>query len=261
MDDLNRAIFKGCEYLLRRQKPSEGFWNDELEADSTLTSEYLLLRRFLEKTDPLKEQKAVNYLRDCQLPDGGWNIYYQGPSEISATVKAYLALKLAGISPQEPFMKRARQRVLEMGGIFNANVFTKITLALFGQYDWRWIPAIPVEIMLFPRSFYFNIYEMSYWSRTTLIPLMVITAHRPLYRLPEPYGLKELYPEPEGKPNYNYPRNREWLSWENFFLQFDTLLKVYEKSPLIRLRRRALEEAHRWIREHMQGEGGLGAIY
>jgi len=261
VDDLNRAIFKGCEYLLRRQEPSEGFWIDELEADSTLTSEYLLLRRFLEKTDPIKEQKAVNYLRDCQLPDGGWNIYYQGPSEISATVKAYFALKLAGISPQEPFMKRARQRVLEMGGIFNANVFTKITLALFGQYDWRWIPTIPVEIMLFPRSFYFNIYEMSYWSRTTLIPLMVITAHRPLYRLPEPYGLKELYPEPEGEPKFNYPRNGKWLSWENFFLHFDTLLKVYEKSPLIRLRRRALEEAHRWIREHMQGEGGLGAIY
>ena len=135
-----------------------GIGLQNLKPDTTLTAEYLLLRRFLDRVDPERERKAVRYLRAMQLPDGGWPIFYGGPSEISASVKAYFALKLSGIPADEPCMLRARDRIPAMGGVVCVNVFTKITLALFEQYDWKGIPSMPPEIMLLPRRFYFSIY-------------------------------------------------------------------------------------------------------
>ncbi|HSV89656.1 MAG TPA: prenyltransferase/squalene oxidase repeat-containing protein, partial [Nitrospiraceae bacterium] len=164
VDALDDAVRRSQAWLLSKQHASEGYWVAELEADTTLTAEYLLLRRFLDRVDPERERKAVRYLRAMQLPDGGWPIFYGGPSEISASVKAYFALKLSGISADEPCMLRARDRILAMGGVVCVNVFTKITLALFEQYDWKGVPSMPPEIMLLPRRFYFSIYAISYWS-------------------------------------------------------------------------------------------------
>src|SRR5680860_1909246 len=180
MSALESALQKGEDWLLGMQDPEQGFWVEELEADTTLTSEYVMLRRFLDMVDPERERKATRYLLHTQLEDGGWPIFSGGPSEISASVKAYFALKLTGVSLDEPVMQRARDLILGKGGVVQANVFTKITLALFGQYDWRGIPCMPPEIFLAPQWFYFNLYAISYWSRAVIIPLLIIFAHRPV---------------------------------------------------------------------------------
>lgn len=266
------AIRRTQAYLLSVHDRSEGFWVDELEADSTLTSEYIMLRRFLGVVDPAKEKKAVQYLITVQLPEGGWPIYYGGPSEISATVKAYFALKLAGVSKDEPFMMKAREIVLSKGGVVSANVFTKISLALFGQYDWRGIPTMPPEIILLPLWFPFNIYEISYWSRTVLVPLLIIFAKKPLCAVPKAAHIDELYCT-RGKKHYRFKKSKSLFSRRNFFLTMDSLLKLYEKQPfpplqklyekhsLPSLRQKAITKAKEWLLDHITGEGGLGAIY
>src|SRR6185503_984253 len=180
VDTLDDAIRRSQAWFLSRQHPAEGYWVAELEADTTLTAEYLMLRRFLDRVDPERERRALYYLRAMQLPDGGWPIFYGGPSEISASVKAYFALKISGISADEPSMLRARDCIVGMGGVVCTNVFTKITLALFEQYDWKGIPSMPPEIMLLPKRFYFSIYAITYWSRAVLIPLLVVFPNPPV---------------------------------------------------------------------------------
>lgn len=263
-DAIDDAIRRSQTWFLNRQH-AEGYWVAELEADTTLTSEYIMLRRFLDRVDPDREEKAVRYLKATQLPDGGWPIYYGGPSEISASVKAYFALKLTGVSAEEPFMVRAKERILAMGGVVHANVFTKIALALFDQYDWEGVPHMPVEIMLLPKKFYFNVYAISYWSRAVLIPLLIVFAHRPVCRISHEQGIDELYPVPRRTIRYwKYPpfnKDQDWFTPHNFFVALDALLKVYDRVPLRALRRKALKKAADWMLEHMKGTGGLGAIY
>lgn len=238
-----------------------GFWVAELETDSTLTSEYLMFRRFLGKVDESKQRKAVAYLRETQLPEGGWNIYYGGPSHLSTTIKAYFALKLSGHSRDEPFMRRAREVILDQGGLLRANVFTKFALAIFGQIDWRGVPAMPIELFLLPRWSFFNMYEISYWSRTVLAPLMIIYAHKPVVPVPDGADLKELRDDLKPTHDYCFPRDTQLHSWRNLFLAADRLLHWYEWHPLPGFRRRAMERATTWMLARMQGEGGLGAIY
>jgi squalene-hopene/tetraprenyl-beta-curcumene cyclase len=259
--DLSVAIQRASSYVLGMQDPGQGYWADELEADSTLTSEYIMLRYFLGKVDRQKQAKAVHYLRDRQLPDGGWAIYYGGPSEISASIKAYFALKLTGISPAEPFMKKARELILAKGGVLKANVFTKIALALFGQFDWRGIPTMPTEIIFLPNWFYFNLYEVSYWSRAVIAPLLIIFVFKPLCRIPTELGIEELYGEPRHQIKKYFKKDPQWFTWKNFFLTIDQILKVYDRLIPTVLRRRAIKKAADWMIAHMRGEGGLGAIY
>ncbi|HSF68472.1 MAG TPA: squalene--hopene cyclase [Nitrospiraceae bacterium] len=265
VDALDDAVRRSQAWLLSRQHASEGYWVAELEADTTLTAEYLMLRRFLDRVDPERERKAVRYLCAMQLPDGGWPIFYGGPAEISASVKAYFALKLSGISASEPFMLRARDRILAMGGVVCANVFTKITLALFEQYDWKGIPSMPPEIMLLPKRFYFSIYAISYWSRAVLIPLLVVFANQPACRIPREQGIDELYVVPRSQIQYRdvppFNKDRRWFTSHNFFIQLDRVLKLYDRMPLSWLRERALQKAVTWMLEHIKGIGGLGAIY
>ncbi len=265
MSALDSALQKGENWLLGLQDPERGFWVEELEADTTLTSEYVMLRRFLDLVDLERERKAVRYLLHTQLEDGGWPIFSGGPADISASVKAYFALKLAGISPDEPVMQRARDLIHRKGGVVQANVFTKITLALFGQYDWRGIPCMPPEIFLAPQWFYFNLYAVSYWSRAVIIPLLIIFAHRPFCAISKEQGIDELFLQPRQEVDYAHvpPLHRDstLLSWRNFFVWVDGLLRLYEAYPIKALRKKALKSAQTWMIDHMDGEGGLGAIY
>ena len=261
---IDDAVRKSQAWFFRQQD-SQGFWAAELEADSTLTSEYLMLRRFLGVVDQAREAKAVRYLRAAQLPDGGWPIYTGGPSEISASVKAYFALKLVGVSAEQPFMLRAKDGILAKGGVVAANVFSKITLALFGQYDWRGVPSMPPEVMFFPKRFYFSIYAMSYWSRAVLVPLLIVFAHKPLCRLEPHQGISELYLTPPAQVSYRHERpfNRDAavFTWRNCFITVDACLKLYDRLPVRPFRRLALGRAAAWMLDHMKGRGGLGAIY
>lgn len=258
-DPLDEAIERAQSRLLAIQDPA-GFWAAELEADSTLTSEYIMLRHLLGKVDEAKQRKAAAYLRDTQLPDGGWNIYYGGPSHLSTTVKAYFALKLCGSSKEEPFMRRAREVILSQGGLFRANVFTKLTLALFGQFDWRGVPAMPIELFLLPKQSFFNMHAISYWSRTVLTPLMIIFAHKPVTPVPAGADLMELRVGPTPKHDYWFPRDPQPLTMRNLFLTADRLLRWYEWHSVPYLRRLAMERATEWMLRRM-GEGGLGGIY
>jgi squalene-hopene/tetraprenyl-beta-curcumene cyclase len=261
---IDDAVRKSQAWFFRRQDP-QGYWVAELEADSTLTSEYLMLRRFVGREDKERETKAVGYLRSAQLADGGWPIYSGGPSEISASVKAYFALKLVGISADEPFMRKAKECILAKGGVVAANVFTKITLALFGQYDWRGVPSMPPEVLFFPRRFYFSVYAMSYWSRAVLIPLLIVFTHRPLCRVEARRGIDELYVTPPDRIDYRreipLKRDEAWCTWRNVFVTLDRLFKLYERLPVHPFREAALAKAAAWMIDHMKGSGGLGAIY
>ncbi|WP_080888544.1 squalene--hopene cyclase [Nitrospira japonica] len=265
VDTLDESIKRSQSWFLSRQHQSEGYWVAELEADTTLTAEYLMLRRFLDRVDPERERKAVLYLRSAQLPDGGWPIYRGGPSEISASVKAYFALKISGVSADEPYMLRARDRILAMGGVVQANVFTKITLALFEQYDWQGVPSMPPEIMLLPKRFYFSIYAISYWSRAVLIPLLIVFANQPVCRLPKEQGIDELFVTPRTTIRYRqfppFNKDQGWFTPHNVFVVLDAVLKLYDRMPLAWVREKSLHRAASWMLEHMAGSGGLGAIY
>src|SRR5438309_777387 len=263
-DAVDEAIKRSQQWLLQRQTEA-GYWVHELEADTTLTAEYLMLRRFLGLVDPEKERKAVRYLIDAQVPEGGWPIYYGGPSEISASVKAYFALKLCGVSAAEPFMEKARTMILSKGGVVGANVFTKIALALFDQYDWRGIPSMPAEIVLLPPRFIFSLYALSYWSRTVLTPLLIIFHYKPVCRVLKEQGIDELYcPAREwvdfrSEPPFRKDPSR--FTWRNFFITLDGVLRFYERVVPQGLRKKAVARAAQWMIERMEGDGGLGAIY
>jgi squalene-hopene/tetraprenyl-beta-curcumene cyclase len=261
---LHDAIRRAQQWLLGRQCEA-GYWIHELEVDTTLTSEFLMLRRFMGFRDPGKEAKAVRYLIQSQLSEGGWPIYFGGPPEISASVKAYFALKLAGISGDEPFMQKARAAILERGGVVGTNVFTKIALTLFDQYDWRGIPTMPAELTLLPPWFYFNLYALSYWSRTVLVPLLIIFATKPVCHIPQEQGIDELYCIPRAQVNFRRQpplrKDRRWLTWRNVFITLDGLLRVYDQLVPRWVRNKGVEQASRWVLQRIRGEGGLGAIY
>ena len=265
VEAIDEALQRGESWFLKQQNREAGYWVAELEADTTLTSEYIMLRRFLNLVDSEREKKAMRYLIQTQLENGGWPIYSGGPADQSASVKAYFALKLCGVSAEEPFMERARRLILDNGGVVSANVFSKIALALFGQYDWRGIPSMPPEIILAPQWFYFNVYAVSYWSRVVIIPLLIIFAHRPLCRISKEQGIEELYVKSPDHIQYSeeppFKRDAVWLSWRNFFVWLDAVLKLYETYPIKSLRKGALKKAEAWMIDHIQGDGGLGAIY
>ncbi|MBI3456802.1 MAG: squalene--hopene cyclase [Candidatus Rokubacteria bacterium] len=256
---VGHAIQRSQEHLLKLQDPA-GFWLGELEADSTITAEYLLLRHLLGTPDPALEVKAVRYLRERQGADGAWNLYEGGAGDISASIKAYFAMKMAGVPPTDAAMVRAREWILAHGGPVQANVFTKITLALFGQYPWGGVPAMPVEIMLLPRWAYFNIYAISYWSRTVIVPLLIIMDRRPVHLLPPERGLEELWAHHLHLEDPAYAR-KGWVSWKNFFIGVDGVVKAWEGYGPRPWRARGIRAAHDWLVPRVSAPGGLGGIY
>lgn len=260
VQEIREAIDNSRQWLLNRQHP-DGYWVGELEADTTLESYYIMFLTMLGKKDDPRIPKLAATLLDEQLPSGGWNIYHGGPAEISNSVLTYTALKIAGIPTDDPAMVRARKVIREMGGPIKANTYTKFHLAFFGQYDWKYVPAVPPEIVMIPKISPFHIYDMSSWSRAIFIPLSVIYALKPHCPLPPERGVDELYPEGgREKANLNLPRDPKLLSWRNFFLLTDKALKVAEKFPIGPARRAALKRAEKWMLNRFDKSGGLGAI-
>jgi len=256
---LEKAIERGANHLLSLQAV-EGYWQGELEADSTLESDYIYYLYVLGKADPERIVKLANYVRQRQLPDGGWSIYPGGPSELNATCKAYFALKLAGDSPYAPNLVRAREMVHRLGGLEHSNSYVRFYLALVGAVSWDLVPSIPPELMLIPHWFIFNIYEMSSWTRGIVIPMAVLSSLRPNWRLPEHAHVDELFKDPERK-SAALDWSDQLLSWKNVFLAVDRGFKLYEKFPWKPFRQRAIREAKEWMLNHIERTEGLAAIY
>jgi squalene-hopene/tetraprenyl-beta-curcumene cyclase len=256
---LESSIERGANHLLSLQT-EEGYWLGELEADTTLESDYIYYLFVLGKADPDRIAKLATYVRRRQLEDGGWSIYPGGPSELNATCKAYFALKLAGDPIDSPHMNRARASVHNLGGLELTNSYTRFYLALVGAVGWELVPAIPPELMLLPNWFYINIYEFSSWTRAIVIPMMILSALRPNWKLPERAQVDELFKDPTRK-RAAFDWSKQLISWRNFFLALDRGLKFYERLPWKPLRQRALREAKSWVLDHMERSEGLGTIY
>ncbi len=258
-EKIETAVKNGAEYLLSVQA-EEGYWHGELEADTTLESDYIYYLYVLGKAEPARIAKLANYVRQKQLPDGGWPIYPNGPSELNATCKAYFALKLAGDSPDSAHLAKARDAVHRLGGLEHTNSYVRFYLALVGAVGWELVPAIPPELMLLPNWFYLNIYEMSSWTRGIVIPMSILSSLRPDFRLPEHARVDELFKDPSQK-TAAFSWSKQLVSWKNLFLAVDRGLKLYEKLPWKPLRNKALREAKQWMVEHMERTDGLAAIY
>ena len=258
--DLDQAIAEAAHALTGLQQ-ADGHFVFELEADATIPSEYILLKHFLGEPDPAIEAKIANYLRRTQGSDGGWPMLHNGTANVSATVKAYFALKLAGDPIEAPHMRRARERVLAMGGAAQANVFTRTTLALFGAVPWRAVPVMPVEIMLLPRWFPFHLGKISYWARCTLVPLMVLAALKPRARNPRGLTIDELFVTPPAVER-NWSKGPDPVQpWSMLFGLLDRVLRKVEPFFPARGRARAIALALAYVKERLNGEDGLGAIY
>jgi squalene-hopene/tetraprenyl-beta-curcumene cyclase len=256
-EKLEQAITKAREALIALQH-EDGCWCFELEADCTIPAEYIIMMHYMGEVDEKLQDKLAVYLREHQADHGGWPLFHGGAFDISSSVKAYYALKLAGDSPDAVHMVKAREAILAHGGAARSNVFTRMTLALFNQLPWRGVPFTPVEIMLFPRWFFFHISKVSYWSRTVMIPLSILCTLKPKAKNPNQVQIQELFTTPPEKEKQYFPF-RSSLNY--LFLQLDRLGRLVE--PLIpkRIRKQALKKAEEWFVERLNGTDGLGAIF
>jgi squalene-hopene/tetraprenyl-beta-curcumene cyclase len=260
--DLDNAISQAQKNLLGLQKP-DGYWVGELMVDSTLVSDMVAYHHWDGSVDKKWERKAIAHLFSMQLPDGGWNIYYGGPAEVNATIKAYLALKLAGVRVTDPRMLHARQVALSLGGLPRMNTFSKLYLALLGLFPWEFVPTIPCEVILIGKWFHVNFWEMSNWSRGMLVPLAIINHFKPTRPL-DHVNLDELYPEGIHERDLAPAPDPEKISWRNFFLWLDRLHKFAEwfaEHKIHPFRKLALKKAERWMLERFEGSDGLAAIF
>ena len=253
------AIGRAQEYLLSIQYP-DGYWWGELESNPTMEAEYLLLTYFLEAVDQARWQKLTNYILSKQREDGSWGQYYGAPGDISTSVECYFALKLAGVQPGSPEMTRAREFILSKGGVPKVRTFTKIWLALFGQWDWKGTPAMPSELIFLPSWFPFNIYEFASWARATIVPMTIILTERPVRPVPEWARIDDLYPVPRERTDYSLPKAGRIWSWRRFFYSTDRLVRLYQKLPVKPGRQQAMRKAARWIVSHQEADGSWGGI-
>jgi squalene-hopene/tetraprenyl-beta-curcumene cyclase len=256
-DRLESALEQTRDWLLAQQA-EEGYWVAELEGDTILESEYILLMTFLgREADPVCA-RCARYIEDHQLSGGGWAIYPGGPTDISASVKAYFALKLTGHSPEEPAMERARWAILEAGGAAACNSFTRFYLALLGQIGYDECPCVPPELILIPPRWRFSLSAMSAWTRTIVVPLSIMSYSKPVRDLGPDRGIAELFLGGDRHPSRGTARG---LSWTSFFLRLDGVFKWLDRHAPAAWRRLAIRAAHRWMLEHCEDTDGLGAIF
>jgi squalene-hopene/tetraprenyl-beta-curcumene cyclase len=261
LDRVREAVDRSKDWLLGQQH-ADGYWCGELEADVMLEADYIYLHTLLGTGDQGKMSRAINEILRHQNDDGGWSLYPGGPSNINYGVKSYLALKLMGWSSNDPVLEKAREWILANGGVVECNTFTKIYLCALGQYDYDAVPAIPPEIVLFPNWFYFNIYEISSWSRGILVPLSITYAKKPFKKLAPEQGIDELFVGGRANADLHLRWDRKKpMSWRNFFLFLDRGMHWAERVHIRPLRKKALKKAEQWMLERFEGSDGLGAIY
>ena len=257
---VTHTIDRSQKYFEREQHP-EGYWHRPLEANATMDAQYVFFMHFMGRVDRERQDRIVAHLLATQLPDGSWSLYPGAPGHLSNTIEAYAAMKLAGLLAENPALARAREFILKNGGLAKAQVFTRCFLAYFGQYPWDGLPAMPAELVLLPNWFPINIYEMSSWARGTVVPLVVLMAKRPYVPIPAGHGVEELWVRPPAPEDYAFPPDTQYLlSWRNFFLGLDRVLKLLGKSPVKPLRERALRKCADWILSHQDVNGGWGGI-
>ncbi|MFA6245113.1 MAG: prenyltransferase/squalene oxidase repeat-containing protein, partial [Candidatus Hydrogenedentales bacterium] len=248
------AIEATQAYLLSQQH-EDGHWCAELEGDTILESEYILTMHYIGRSHEDRVRKAANYLRAKALPEGGWAIYPFGPPDVSASAKAYFTLKLLGDSESAPHMVKAREVIRALGGLDATNSFTRLYLAIFGQYPWEKCPAVPPEIVLLPTLAPINLCEMSSWSRGIVVPLSVIWAHKPFCPVPEHANIPELMLD------NTVAHGRHPGMWPAVFTAIDSTLKVVESSRMTPMRAKALRACEKWMIEHFEKSDGIGAIF
>ncbi len=256
---VDRAI-EAAGASLRARQSSDGHWVFPLEADVTIPAEYILLEHFIDDIDPELEGRLADYIRDRQGKDGGWPLFHEGDADVSASVKAYFALKCVGDDPEAPHMRRAREAILERGGAAQCNVFTRVSLALFGQLPWRAVPVMPIEIMLLPRWFPIHLDKVSYWSRTVIVPLLVLLDRRPGAANPRNASVEELFHRDPWKRCPPLVKPTGGLL-DTVFLAVDRALRLLTPLSPPALRRRALDRAVDFIGKRLNGEHGLGGIF
>src|SRR6201996_7308659 len=260
-DVLEKSI-SSASGALRKLQQGDGHWVFELEADDTIPSEYVLLRHHLgEPVDAALEAKIANYIRRRQGTHGGWALVQDGDFEMSASVKAYFALKMIGDPTDAPHMVRAREAILSRGGAINCNVFTRFTLAMYGVMTWRAVPVLPIEIMLLPMWSPFHLNKISYWARTTLVPLMVLAALKPRSRNAKGVGIDELFLQAPRSIGMTAKAPHQSLGWFVLFRSLDVILRAIEPYFPKSLRQRAIDAALAFTEERLNGEDGMGAIY
>ena len=259
--DVESAIVRSREFVLSRQHP-DGYWCGELEADSMLEADYIFLHTLLESGDPGRLRRALAEMLRYQNEDGSWSLFPGGPGNISLSVKCYFSAKLMGMGADNPRLAKCREWVLAHGGVVACNTFTKMYLCALGQYDYDAVPAIPPEIVLFPKWFYFNIYEISAWSRSILVPLAIIYAKKPFKKIPPEQGIDELFIGGRANSILRLRMNRKVpFSWRNFFLILDRITHLAEAVHIRPLRTLALRKAEKWMLARLEMTDGLGAIY
>jgi squalene-hopene/tetraprenyl-beta-curcumene cyclase len=257
--EVERVVGETAGALRALQNP-EGEWCFELEADATIPAEYILLEHFTGEIDEAVEQRLAGYLRATQADHDGWPLFHGGDLNISASVKAYYALKLVGDDPEAPHMVRARRAILAHGGAAKANVFTRTALALFGQVPWRAVPVMPIEIMLLPRWAPFHLSKVSYWSRTVIVPLLVLMTRKPRALNPRGVEIRELFVTPPEEETH-YMTNPTGSLWGRMFIALDRALRLCQPLFPANPRKRAMDLALAWVSERLNGEDGLGGIF
>lgn len=259
-DDVSGTIRRCQDYLLSIQY-DDGYWWGELESNATMEAEFILLNYFLGIADESKIRKLANHILGQQRDDGTWGQFYGAPGDLSTSTECYFALKVAGvISGEEPLMRKAREFIISKGGVPNTRVFTKIWLALFGQWEWRGIPAMPAELMLLPEWLPINIYSFSSWARATIVPLLIIFDRKPVVEIPKWARIDELYPLDRSETDYSIKRPNRLIAWETFFYAGDAVLRQVERLPWKPTRGQSLRRAVDWIVEHQESDGSWGGI-
>ena len=256
---LGDAIGDARDAILAKQFPG-GYWHAPLEANVGMDAQYVVFNRFMGRRPVEVERRLVEHILAKQSADGSWPLYHDGPGHLSTTIEAYFALKLTGHHPDEPALVRAREFIHAHGGLARAQVFTRAYLAYFGQFPWTGLPAMPVEAILLPPWFPLNIYAMSSWARETVVPMLLLFARKPSIALEPGCGVEELWLRPPTRSDLAFPADDRFLSWSNFFLQLDRVLKLVGRSPWKPLRRRALARAEKWILDRQDRNGGWGGI-